>query len=168
MGSIAATNKNLREALNTGSCAVVVDGIAGMYVDESNKEMAKFSGRKGFVRAAVETGTPIVPVFHFGNSRLLKLKPKWLEGPARKLQCAMGIIIGRWGLPFPKKIPLMAVVGKAIEVKKMERDDPEYSIYVDEIQQQVADELQRIYYKYRCVYGWKDRPLELYYFSCYE
>ena len=162
MGSIAATNKKLRDALNIGSCAVVVDGIAGMYVDEPDKEMAKFSGRKGFVRAAVETGTPIVPVFHFGNSKLLKLKPKWLEGPARKIQCAMGIIIGRWGLPFPKKIPLMAVVGKPVEVKKMDREDPEYAEYVDEIQQQVADELQRVYYKYRCVYGWKDRQLELY------
>ena len=40
MGSIAATNKKLRDALNIGSCAVVVDGIAGMYVDEPDKEMA--------------------------------------------------------------------------------------------------------------------------------
>ncbi|KAM7455253.1 hypothetical protein BLSTO_03992 [Blastocystis sp. subtype 1] len=127
LGSIEASNKKLREALSEGSCNVVVDGIAGMYVNEPDKEMVKFSGRKGFIRAAVETGTPIVPAFNFGNSRLLALIPKFLEKPARKLQCAMGIIVGRWGLPFPKKIMLLTVAGKPIEVKKMTRDDPHYS-----------------------------------------
>ena len=164
LGSIEASNKKLREALSEGSCNVVVDGIAGMYVNEPDKEMVKFSGRKGFIRAAVETGTPIVPAFNFGNSRLLALIPKFLEKPARKLQCAMGIIVGRWGLPFPKKIMLLTVAGKPIEVKKMSRDDPHYSEYVDEVQQKVADELQRVYYKYRCVYGWENRPMEIY--SC--
>jgi hypothetical protein len=28
--------------------------------------------RKGFVRIAVESGTPIVPVWHFGNSKLFR------------------------------------------------------------------------------------------------
>ena len=161
-GCVTATNANLRKALNQGSCAVVVDGIAGMYVNEPDKEMVKFSGRKGFIRAAVETGTPIVPAFNFGNSRLLTLVPKFLEKPARKLQCAMGIIVGRWGLPIPKKVMIMTVAGKAIEVEKMDRNDPRYAEYVDEVQQKVADELQRVYYKYRCVYGWDNRPLEIY------
>ena len=62
----------------------------------------------------------------------------------------------------------MVAVGKSIEVKKMSREDPEYSAYVDEIQQQVADEIQRVYYKYRCVYGWDNRPLELYSRVCYK
>ena len=144
MGSIKATNKRLRQALVEGSCNVVVDGIAGMYVNEPDKEMVKFSGRKGFIRAAVETGTPIVPAFNFGNSRLLTLVPKFLEKPARKLQCAMGIIVGRWGLPFPKKVMIMTVAGKAIEVEKMDRNDPRYAEYVDEVQQLVADEIQRV------------------------
>ena len=43
MGSVTASNKNLRDSLKIGSCAVVVDGIAGMYVNEPKKEMIKFS-----------------------------------------------------------------------------------------------------------------------------
>ena len=37
-----------------------------------------------------------------------------------------------------------------------------FDAYVDEVQQLVADEIQRVYYKYRCIYGWNDRPLEIY------
>ena len=162
MGCVTATNENLRKSLAKGSCAVVVDGIAGMYVNEPTKEMIKFSGRKGFIRAAVETGMPICPVYQFGNSRFLKLVPKWLEPYARKYKCAMGIIMGRWGLPVPHKMTLMCVCGKAVEVKKVDRNDPNFDAYVDEVQQRVADEIQRVYYKYRCIYGWNDRPLEIY------
>lgn len=63
---------------------------------------------------------------------------------------------------MPKKIPLMSVCGKPIEVKKMSKEDPQFSAYVDEVQQQLADELQRVYYKYRCVYGWNNRGLAMY------
>lgn len=144
MGSIKATNKRLRQALVEGSCNVVVDGIAGMYVNEPRKEMIKFSGRKGFVRAAVETGTAIVPVYQFGTSRMLKLVPKSLEKLARKLKCAMGIIMGRFGLPIPHKVPIMSVCGAPVPVKKVARDDPGFDAYVDEVQQLVADEIQRV------------------------
>lgn len=48
----------------------------------------------------------------------------------------------------------------------MDRSNPDYDDYVNEIQQEVADELQRVYYKYRRVYGWGNRPLEYYYCVC--
>lgn len=144
IGCVTATNANLRKTLTQGSCAVVVDGIAGMYINEPKKEMVKFSGRKGFIRAAVETGTAIVPVYQFGNSRLLTLVPKCLEKTARKWQCAMGIIMGRFGLPIPFKNQLMSVCGAPVEVKKMARDEEGFNAYVDEVQQKVADEVQRM------------------------
>lgn len=34
--------------------------------------VAQILDRKGFVRIAVESGTPIVPVWHFGNSKLFR------------------------------------------------------------------------------------------------
>ena len=162
MGSIPASRGNIRKALTTGSCAVVVDGIAGMYVNEPHKEMIKFSGRLGFIRAAVETGTPIRPVYQFGTSQIMKLIPKCFESFARKFSCATGLMIGRWNLPIPKKVMLMSVVGGVVEVKKMDKNDPQFDAYVNEVQQKVADEIQRVYYKYRGIYGWSERPLELY------
>ena len=119
LGSVEATNEKLRSSLSAGSCAVVVDGIAGMYINEPTREMVKFTGRKGFIRAAIETGTPIVPVYQFGTSKLLKLVPRWIEPFARKMQCAMGFIVGKFGLPIPKQTVLMTVVAKPIEVEKV-------------------------------------------------
>ena len=144
MGCITATRENIRKALREGSCAVVVDGIAGMYIDEPDKEMVKFSGRKGFIRAAVETGTGIAPVFQFGTSQMMKLYPKFMEPIARKLTCAIGVIVGRMGLPIPYRVPLMSVIGRRVEVKQMDKNDPAFDAYVDEVQQKVADELQRV------------------------
>lgn len=144
IGCVTASNENLRASLKEGSCAVVVDGIAGMYVNEPHKEMVKFSGRKGFVRAAVETGTPIIPVYQFGNSQMLKLLPKSLEPIARKCKCAMGLIVGRFGLPIPKRITVMSVLGEAIPVEKMDKSDPRFNQVVDEVQQKVCDEIQRM------------------------
>lgn len=106
--------------------------------------MVKFSGRKGFVRAAVETGTQIAPVYQFGTSQMMKLYPKFMEPIARKLACAIGIIVGRMGLPIPYRVPIMSVIGRSVEVKQMDKNDPAFDAYVDEIQQKVADELQRV------------------------
>ena len=38
----------------------------------------------------------------------------------------------------------MSVIGRTIEVKKMDKNEPGYDDYVDEIQQKVADEIQRV------------------------
>lgn len=54
----------------------------------------------------------------------------------------------------------------------MSREDPEFNHYVDEIHEQVIEEIQRLYeiiellfmyryHKYRKVYNWGDRPLEI-------
>ena len=38
----------------------------------------------------------------------------------------------------------MSVIGRSVEVKQMDKNDPAFDAYVDEIQQKVADELQRV------------------------
>lgn len=96
----------------------------------------------------------------------------------------LGLMVGRWGLPIPRKVPIMSCIGKDIPVKKvycdrskerrtqMSREDPEFNHYVDEIHEQVIEEIQRLYgiiellfmyryHKYRKVYNWGDRPLEI-------
>lgn len=55
-----------------GSVSLVPGGIAEMFLWEENREVIKILDRKGFVRIAVEQGVPLVPVYHFGNSKLFR------------------------------------------------------------------------------------------------
>jgi 1-acyl-sn-glycerol-3-phosphate acyltransferase len=59
-----------------GSVKVNPGGIAEMYLIDPSAEVIKIRERKGFVRIAVEHGVPLLPVYHFGNSRLLNYGPK--------------------------------------------------------------------------------------------
>lgn len=31
----------------------------------------------------------------------------------------LGLMVGRWGLPIPRKVPIMSCIGKDIPVKKV-------------------------------------------------
>eukprot|EP01024_Parvocaulis_polyphysoides_P068205 TRINITY_DN8279_c0_g1_i3.p4 TRINITY_DN8279_c0_g1~~TRINITY_DN8279_c0_g1_i3.p4 ORF type:complete len:305 (+),score=25.54 TRINITY_DN8279_c0_g1_i3:55-915(+) len=101
MGCKPATKKNFKALLKKASVAVIVGGIAEIYLQHPKKERIKLLGRKGFVRVAVETGTDIVPVYHFGNAQLLTFGPKWIMNTARKLQASLGFAQGVLGLPIP-------------------------------------------------------------------
>jgi 2-acylglycerol O-acyltransferase 2 len=103
-GARPATAKMFKQLLQMGSVALVPGGIAEMFITSPDYEAIKLQGRKGFVRIAVETGTPIVPVYHFGNSLLFRwIAPGWLERWARKLRVAVGYTAGRFGTPLPSK-----------------------------------------------------------------
>lgn len=39
-------------------------------IQDPSKERIKLLNRKGFVRVAVETGTSIIPVYHFGGTQV--------------------------------------------------------------------------------------------------
>lgn len=75
--------------------------------------------RKGYVRCAVESGVPIMPVYYFGNGQLLHFGPKFLQGISRKIQASLGIPYNDYLLPFPRQIPIMHVSGKPIPVEKV-------------------------------------------------
>lgn len=47
-----------------------------MYMLEREKEIIMLRKRKGFVRAAIESGVPILPVYYFGQSKVLSFGPK--------------------------------------------------------------------------------------------
>ncbi|KXZ52943.1 hypothetical protein GPECTOR_8g318 [Gonium pectorale] len=161
LGSVPATTAHFKRALKRGSVAVIVGGIAEMYLVDPKKERIMVKDRKGFVRVAVEEGPDggIVPVFHFGNSRVLDFGPRALQGLSRQLRAALGFLYGTAYLPLPRKRPIFMVCGRAIPVRRTAKDDPEFEAVVDETHKRVCDELQRMYDTHKAEYGWQDRPL---------
>lgn len=70
--------------------------------------------RKGLIRTAIETGTPVVPCYHLGNSQTLRFGPQWLQPLSRRLRTSVGIVMGCMGTPLPVQVPIIMCVGKRI------------------------------------------------------
>lgn len=64
-------------SVRAGNSALVhAGGIAEMFECEREREVVVLRNRRGFVRAAVQAGTPLLPVYYFGNSQLLSFGPR--------------------------------------------------------------------------------------------
>lgn len=161
IGSMPASRANFKRLLQKGSVAVIIGGIAEMYMQDATKERIKLRTRKGFVRMALEEGAAIVPVYHFGNTQLLDFGPQSLSGLSRKWRVSMGALHGRWGLPLPRRRPLFMVTGKPIAVPQMSKADPAYEATVEEVLATVVQQLQELYDKHKASYGWENRPLSI-------
>eukprot|EP00210_Caulerpa_lentillifera_P004313 g4116.t1 len=162
MGSQPATKRHFDRLISKASVAIVVGGIAEMFMQYETREQVLLNRRKGFVRMAVKHGVDIVPVFHFGNSRVMSIGPKSLIEICRKTRMGIGILIGRWGLPIPKPHPIYMVVGKRVKVgNAIDPEDPNFAKIVDELHGQFTEELTRLYNDHKEEFGWKDRPLEI-------
>ncbi|WIA23591.1 hypothetical protein OEZ85_000302 [Tetradesmus obliquus] len=162
LGGVPATPGNFKKVLKKGSVAVIVGGIAEMYMQHKRKERIKLLERKGFVRIAVEAGLDggIIPVYHFGNTQVFDFWPQSLSGFARKQRAGLGLLVGRWGTPLPRKVPLYMVSGTPIPVPQVDKADMEkFNRTVDEVHAKVVAQLQELYDRHKASYGWADRPL---------
>lgn len=159
-GARPATAQDFRALLQRGSVSLVPGGIAEMFLWEQDREAIKIMDRKGFVRIAVESGTPIVPVYHFGNSKLFSwVAPNWLEWVCRRSRVAVGYPKGRWGTLMPCNAPLMMAVGGPIHVPHIVPGAEGFDEAVQVAHEQLVKALVELYDKYKGLYGWQDREL---------
>lgn len=99
----------LRGRLRAANIArVPVSGLAEMYMQEDDRERLKLLSRKGFVKTALESGADLVPIFHFGNTRVMDILGKGLMGISRKLRMSFLWPYGRFYLPLPRRVPIMS------------------------------------------------------------
>eukprot|EP00455_Lapot_gusevi_P046131 TRINITY_DN6023_c0_g1_i1.p1 TRINITY_DN6023_c0_g1~~TRINITY_DN6023_c0_g1_i1.p1 ORF type:complete len:134 (-),score=26.19 TRINITY_DN6023_c0_g1_i1:210-611(-) len=130
-----------------------------MYMQHQDREELMLRSRKGFVEVAVQSGVEIVPIYYFGNSKIVDFGPRFLSGISRKLKMSFGLIYGLWGLPIPRPHPICMVIGEPIPVQQKSDKDPEFKSYVDSVHAQVIESLQRLYERHRAEFGWADKPL---------
>lgn len=163
IGSLPATKENFKKLLKKGSIAVIIGGIAEMYMQDAKKERVKLKGRKGFAKIAIEDQADgVVPVYYFGNSRCLDFGPQSLANLSRKWRTSMGYLHGRWGLPLPRPVPIFFVQGKPVPVPKVDKSDAvAFQKAVDDLHEACMAELQAMYDRHKAEYGWADRPLSI-------
>lgn len=152
MGAVGATKEAMTKALaEKKSLCVLPGGIAEMFLSDTKRDIVLLKERKGFVKLALTTGTPIVPVYVFGNNKMLKLVPfvKLLQRVSRKIRVSLVLFFGRFGLPIPFRVPLFYAVGAPIDVPTVHAPTPEQIHHFHSL---VVAAVQRLHHKYQPLY----------------
>lgn len=136
LGGCSASRDSMLYLLNDKSVhravALVVGGAAEAFNCRPGPYRIILKRRKGFVRLALETGTPLVPVFSFGETRLFDQVSNppgsWIYTIQNTFRKAVGftpcIPLGRGMLQYsfgvvPHRYPVHTVIGKPIYVEKV-------------------------------------------------
>ncbi|KAL6061690.1 Monoacylglycerol O-acyltransferase 3b [Balamuthia mandrillaris] len=155
---------------NGMSVLVYPGGEAEQIRTDYGKEILWLRSRKGFVRLALETGSPIVPVYVFGETSLYKTFNfakgfrLWLS---KRFRVAAPLFWGRF-LATPFSVPLIAVAGEPIAVpprkkkttKQGEQEEERVSEEeVDRVHAQYIEALTRLFNTHKKELGYADREL---------
>ncbi len=157
VGVIEASRENAAKALRDGAVVLVFPGgDYDSYRPTFTENVIDFNGRTGYVRTAVETGVPIVPMVSIGGQETQLFLTRG-DSIARRLgltKARMEILPLSFGFPFglsaifPPNLPLPAkIVTKVLEpidVAAQFGSDPdiaEVDAHVRSVMQAALDEL---------------------------
>ncbi|XP_045467973.1 2-acylglycerol O-acyltransferase 2-A-like [Harmonia axyridis] len=152
MGTCSASKESIQYLLNQPggghAAALVVGGVAEVYYAEPRKYKLVLKNRKGFVKIAIQSGSPLVPVFSFGETdlfdqcrnpklKIIQEKVRKLIGLAPVVSSGRGILQYSFGI-IPHRRPITVLVGPPIEVEKnehpsMEEVDKYHQLFIDEL-----------------------------------
>merc|ERR1712157_228398 len=137
------------------SATTFMDGIHGMFAGASNDEERIFvKHKKGLVKIALRTGTPLVPSYCFGQTKQVHTVQDpfgimmWLS---RKLKISLVVPLGRWFLPIPFRTPCTVVFGRPIPVEKIASGSEPDPARVSELHERLLDETAAIFERYKAV-----------------
>ena len=121
--------------------------------------------RKGFIRMALKHGVPVIPVYCFGASKMLKRLqlPAFVENLSKLLRVSICIFFGRWGLPIPFRQKLMYVMGSPIfpPASNAEPGSAEFRDQVNDMHGRFCTELSDIFDRHKGSYGWDHKTLRI-------
>jgi 1-acyl-sn-glycerol-3-phosphate acyltransferase len=169
-GACAASARSLRHILTNQrkcekkgqACGLIVGGAAESLEAFPGKYKLILKNRKGFVRMALQTGTSLVPVFSFGENDLFFSMPNPKNSMLRRFQekfkkwsnfglpmfWGRGIFNYSFGI-LPHRKPIHTVIGKPIEVIKIEEPTNEQ---VNQLHAKYIEELVHLFDEHKQYY----------------
>ena len=140
-----------------------------MYLDnpDAPHEIALYlKNRKGFIKLALENGSPIVPVFTFhldGSYGYFVPRGKLVESLARTIGFVPMFFWGRgcipMGIPYPKKLSI--VFGRAIDIPQMDKSDITNEL-VDKYHEMFVKEMTELFERHKLVEGYGHRTIRIF------
>ena len=148
-GGLSVDKKTFVRRLNSGeSFSFIPGGVQEVLLLDPTKPddiVLYLQNRKGFIKLALSTGSPVCPCFIFnldGSYGYWAPKGKIVEKISRQIGFLPLIYYGRWkipfGIPYPQKIHL--VVGKCLDIPKIEGTisqndiDKYHALFLDELE----------------------------------
>lgn len=167
----AASHPDNSDGCTSNAAVIMVGGAEEAMNARPSNYVLNLKGRKGFVRAAMITGTAIVPVFSFGEVDIFdqaESEPgsKWhsirafIKRNTGILPCAFygrGFLQHNFGL-LPRRRPITTVVGAPIEVDQIENPTAEQ---VDKLHAIYCDKLRSLFNDHKGQYIKNHESIEL-------
>jgi len=163
-GTIPCSKRSLESKLSRGdSVALVVGGIEEILEGTfDDKDVLFLVERKGFCKLALDQGASLVPMFCFGENSIFAHTPRgglfgldWWRWANRTFG-KVGVpfpVVGRAGLPFPFRRPMLVVVGPAV--------DPVAGDTVDSLHARYVAALRALHARHLAASPYPDRRLVL-------
>lgn len=133
-----------------GQVAIQPGGMAEQAITRHDQEQAVFPKNLGFIRLAIQTGTPMLMLYVFGENQLFK-RVDGMEWLTKLIHRTSGLMFpmwtGKFGIPqvnVPLKTNVHARWGNPVEVGPAEPNPSDER--VEEVFQRYLLELQRLFY----------------------
>lgn len=171
--AVDASRYSVNRALSNGSrIGLAPGGIAEMFEGypksgtHPDEEYAIV--RKGIFRLAVKHGVPIIPVYCFGSTKLLRRLqlPPLVEKISLLLRVSLVIFYGQGFLPIPFRQKLLYVMGNPIyplspSSTDQSLDQATFDQQVDDMFARYCSEMIRLFDRQKESYGWAHKTLKL-------
>mmetsp|Transcript_2714 Transcript_2714/g.3867 ORF Transcript_2714/g.3867 Transcript_2714/m.3867 type:complete len:187 (-) Transcript_2714:323-883(-) len=166
-GSLPVDKGTFLSRLNAGKAVAFCPGGVQeslMLDPKKPRDLALYlRNRKGFIKLALQTGSPIVPVFGFhldGTFGYWFPRGAWIERLSRAIGFLPLFYWGRFripfGIPYPKKLTI--VVGSPIDIPKT---DEVTSEKIDEYHKLFVDELMKLFDRHKHSEGYGTKRLKI-------